>query len=150
MLQSPQALVESLIQHRCQIDAAIKSISLLFLSSEPPPTLPPPPVQFRTTVELAQDREGQSSPRTTGTFRPNEGPLRPDALSGMIAWEACEAYLLHRGNPARTAEIALALERHGFRSTAKDLRGFVYQVLRKKPDIFTHPSQGSWGLKVWG
>ena len=142
-------MVEGLLSLRGQIDAVIQGLANLYLSAEPPPQLPPMSTRFRTVVERL-DPAPLASPRPSEALRAKVPQLRPDSFSGMNAWEACEAYLLHRGKPALTAEIAVALEHHGFQSTSKNLRGFVYQALRKKPDVFTHPDQGSWGLKIWG
>jgi hypothetical protein len=151
MRRNPRALVEDLASLRGQIDQVMSGIYSLFRSGEAPPDSPPPPLSFRAVVEplkplvQSQVRPGETTP----SFKPKGTPLRVDTFRNKNAWEACETCLLLRGKPAKTAEIAVVLETHGFETTSKNIRGFLYQVMRKKPAIFTRPDIGTWGLKIW-
>lgn len=154
MRRNPRALVEDLASLRGQIDQVMTGIYALFLSGETPPDSPPPPITFRAVVEPLTPLNPLSRP----SVRPDEpahsvkhrGPqFRADAFKNLNAWEACEKFLLLRGKAAKTAEIAVALESHGFETKSKNIRGFLYQALRKKSGVFTRPEAGTWGLKVW-
>jgi hypothetical protein len=90
-------------------------------------------------------REGPRATERGSRAKPGEGM----DFQGLVAWEAVERYMLRRGKPARTTEIASALIKHGFRSGSSNFRGFVYQVLRKKPTVFCRVERGLWALKRW-
>lgn len=150
MFVNPRASMEDLVRFRSEIDTLIHSIATLFLSEESPPP-PPLPVRFRAVVEPLRPHLQQPSmvPESSHGDRVKSSLLRPDAFKGMSAWEAVEKFLVIRGKTARTAEIALALMSHGFQTSSQNPRGFIFQILRKKPQIFSHPDKGIWGLKRW-
>lgn len=154
MRRNPRALVEDLASLRGQIDQVMFGIYSLFLSGETPPDLPPPPISFRAVVEPLTPLKPLTEPSARAAepapaLKLKGAQLRADTFKNLNAWEACEKCLLMRGKAAKTAEIAVALESHGFETKSKNIRGFLYQAMRKKAGVFTRPDAGTWGLKIW-
>lgn len=148
-----EQLVVGLVQLRDSVNNTLIQIKAIFPVNT---KIPRPKVSGFNLVAVAESRltpRRRHEPSREGPQEKGQGSeARPRGsvdLKGLVAWEAAEKYLLTRGKPARTAEIASALLKHGFQSGSTNFRGFVYQVLRKKPSVFYRVERGIWGLKRW-
>lgn len=153
MIWKPQELLVQLVSMRSQLDQAIILFHDLFIGKGTSPAGPPLAIRLRPVVRLVEGkrkgRDTTSPLKESHSAKSKQARPRPAVYEGLVAWEAVEKFLISRGSPAKTAEIAAALARDGFKSTAKSLRSFLFQVMRKKPRVFSRPGRGLWGLTAW-